>query len=133
MLEQAGRSARALSRIDFAVADLTTVRNLVSGDVALGRMKMVEVYRTVPGDPGPVVAPVLDIASPTLPPGASRASAERLAQQVVPRDLAIVLGLEQQLRVGVADTVLLVAGFSVAYRQDDRRHVVADSVMHVAY
>jgi two-component system, NtrC family, nitrogen regulation sensor histidine kinase NtrY len=83
VLEQAGRSARALSRIDFAVADLTTVRNLVSGDVALGRMKMVEVYRTVPGDPGQVVAPVLDIASPTLPPGASRASAERLAQQVV--------------------------------------------------
>ena len=44
---------------------------------------MVEVFRVAPGArrTGRVV-PVLDVASPTLPPGASRASAERLAARV---------------------------------------------------
>jgi two-component system nitrogen regulation sensor histidine kinase NtrY len=81
-LEQATRTAQALSAMDLARADLPAIQRVVSADVTQGRIKLVEVFRSVPGvTPG--VVPLLDVASPTLPPGHSRASAERLATRVV--------------------------------------------------
>ncbi len=84
VLTQAGRTARALARLNLGSADLSAVRAVVSGDVALGRVQMLQVYRTAAGDGGVVdVEPVLEVISPTLSAGASPASAERLAQQAV--------------------------------------------------
>ena len=48
-----------------------------------GRIKSIEVFRVTAAAGGPGVTPVLDVVSPSLPPGPSRASAERLAARVV--------------------------------------------------
>ena len=81
--EQAGRVAHVLGALDLARADPATVQRLVAPDVTEGRIKLIEVFRVAATDGGPGVAPVLDVASPSLPPGHSRASAERLAARVV--------------------------------------------------
>ena len=82
-LEQAGRMAHVLRTLDLARADPATVQRLVAPDVTEGRIKLIEVFRVAATDGGPGVTPVLDVASPSLPPGHSRASAERLAARVV--------------------------------------------------
>jgi two-component system, NtrC family, nitrogen regulation sensor histidine kinase NtrY len=81
-LEQATRTAQALATMDLARADLPAIQRVVATDVTQGRIRLVEVFRTVPGAT-PGVLPLLDVVSPTLPPGASRDSAERLALRVV--------------------------------------------------
>ena len=86
VLNQAARSARALARLDLTGADLSAVRALVSSEVALGRVQMLQVYRVVEAETGPGVEPVLEVIAPTLPAGASPASAERLARQAVGGD-----------------------------------------------
>jgi two-component system nitrogen regulation sensor histidine kinase NtrY len=81
--DHARRIARLLGPAGFASASPTEVRDLVTGEVTMQRLQMVEVYRLQPtpgGAPQPV--PVIDVASPTLPPGASRATADRLAARV---------------------------------------------------
>jgi two-component system nitrogen regulation sensor histidine kinase NtrY len=81
-IDQAQRAARALSVLDLARADPAAVQRAIARDVTEGRIALVEVYRTAT-PPATGVVPVLDVASPLLPPGASRATAERLAARVV--------------------------------------------------
>jgi two-component system nitrogen regulation sensor histidine kinase NtrY len=88
--DHAGRMARSLSAVDLAKSDVRPLRDLLAPDVTLQRVQMVEVYRVVrPGSPGamsgslPGLEPVLDVAAPSLPPGYSRAAADRLAAQAL--------------------------------------------------
>ena len=78
--DHAGRIARALATVRFGAADVSAVRDLIVREVALARVQMVEVYRVT--DPlSRDVAPYLDVAAPTLPPGYSRSVADRLASR----------------------------------------------------
>ena len=82
--DHAERIAKLLTPADLATAAPAAVRDVIAPEVRLQRLQMVAVYRVVPPAPGgvPQVVPVLDIASPSLPPGTSRASADRLAERV---------------------------------------------------
>jgi two-component system nitrogen regulation sensor histidine kinase NtrY len=83
VVTQASRIARGLSGAGLAAGDVAALQARVGPEVAEDRLKLVEVFRVVPNaPPGGEVAAVLDVTSPTLPPGASRASAERLASRV---------------------------------------------------
>jgi len=81
--DHAQRIARLLATVHLASAPATEVRDLVAPEVTLQRLQIVEVYRlqVVPGGP-PQPVPVIDVASPALPTGASRAAADRLAARV---------------------------------------------------
>src|SRR5262245_4247454 len=83
VVDQAGRIARGLSSVDLQNPNVAQLQTHIAPEVAPGRLKMVEIFRLT-SDAGPTadLAAVLDIASPTLPPGASQASAERLASRV---------------------------------------------------
>ncbi len=63
---------------------MARLRDLIAPDVTSQRVQMVEVYRVGTGV-GSLqgLEPVLDVAAPTLPPGYSRAAAERLAAQAL--------------------------------------------------
>jgi len=78
--DEADRIARRLAALDLAADDVTRVRDAVAPAVTDHRVSLVEVYRLtrVPGTAPGVVA-VVDLASPRLPAGANRASADRLA------------------------------------------------------
>ena len=82
--DHATRIARALAPIDLANTDVRPIRDLVAPDVTLQRVQMVEVYRvgrstgSLPG-----LEPVVDVAAPALPPGYTRAAADRLAAQAL--------------------------------------------------
>lgn len=80
--EEASRLARSLSPGDLAGTDVRLLRDMVAPAVNDGRVALVEVYRLtrVAGAPLQVV-PVIDVASPALPAGVSRASADRLASR----------------------------------------------------
>src|SRR5687767_11924355 len=80
---QAQRFARALARVELGAASPAGVRDLVAADVLQGRIDLVEVYsvNATTGGARPRVAPVADVAAPTLPRGYSRQSADRLAEQ----------------------------------------------------
>ena len=79
---QAVRLARLLATAGVEHGDVATIRARVSPEVASGRSTLVEVYRIVP-DTDPVeVTPLFDVASPTVPRDAPRASADRLAARV---------------------------------------------------
>ena len=82
--DHASRIARALARVDLTDEDVGPIRALIAPDVTGQRVKMVEVYRVGP-DTGtlPGLEPVLDVAAPDLPPGYSRAAADRLAAQAL--------------------------------------------------
>lgn len=78
--DEAARLAGLLANADLGSADVGRIRDLVSADVNQQRIGMVQVYRVVMGATGQVdVVPVVDVASPTVPQGWSRASADRLA------------------------------------------------------
>ena len=80
--DQAGRIARALSGVDLSNPDVTPLRDRLAPDVTLRRVQMVAVYRVSPGAlPG--LEPVVDVATPALPPAYSRAAADRLAAQAL--------------------------------------------------
>ncbi len=82
--DQANRIARTLSAADLANPDVTRIRDLIAPDIALRRVQMVEVYRAgAPAGRLTTLEPVVDVAAPELPPGYSRAAAERLAAQVL--------------------------------------------------
>ena len=102
--DHADRIARQLAGADLQNASAGAVRDLVAPEVTLQRLRMVEVYRIVrvPGAP-PQVSPIIDVASPTLPPGSSRATADRLAARVAtgsgePRSLEPLLGGGELMR-----------------------------------
>jgi two-component system nitrogen regulation sensor histidine kinase NtrY len=80
--DQANRIARSLSTVDLASADVIPIRDLVAPDVNLQRVQAVQIYRVAPAAGAlPPLEPVLDVAAPALPPGYSRAAADRLAAQ----------------------------------------------------
>jgi two-component system, NtrC family, nitrogen regulation sensor histidine kinase NtrY len=83
VVTQASRIARGLAETNLASADVGALQARIGPEVTEDRLKLVEIFRVVPGGaPAGEVAPVLDVASPALPPGASLASAERLASRV---------------------------------------------------
>src|SRR5262245_50332661 len=75
--DHAARIARTLSTIDLGAADVRSIRNLLSPDVTLQRVKMVQVFK-VEGGGRPGVEPVVDVVAAEMPTGYNRASAERL-------------------------------------------------------
>src|SRR5262245_57124421 len=82
--DHADRIARTLAAVDLSNQDVRPVRDLVAPDVTLQRVQMVQVYRAaaVNGAP-PRLEPVVDVAAPAMPPGTSRAAADRLAAQTL--------------------------------------------------
>ncbi len=84
LTEEADRLARALGGVDLSPGNVGAVRDLVGPVVTQRRVHLVEVYRVVPGVGGPrQVAPLVDVASPTLPHDTSRDSADRLAARTL--------------------------------------------------
>src|SRR4051812_29936565 len=80
--DHASRIARALSSADLRNSDVRPIRDLLAPEVTLQRVQMVDVYRAAPGS-AVQLEPLVDLASPSLPPGSSRAAADRLAAQVL--------------------------------------------------
>jgi len=60
--------ARALSTVDLASSDLTTIRDILGTELGQRQLSLVEVYR-VTGRETPPVAAVVEAAAPSLPPG----------------------------------------------------------------
>jgi two-component system, NtrC family, nitrogen regulation sensor histidine kinase NtrY len=82
--DHAERIARALTTVDLANQDVRPLRDLLAPDVTLQRVQLVEVYRVVASAGAqPRVEPIVDVAAPALPPGYSRAAADRLAAQAL--------------------------------------------------
>jgi len=82
LADQAARLARSLVGRDLGSANLSAVRDAVTPEVTGQRVGMVQVYRAVRQPDGRIdVTSLLDVASPTMPQGWERASADRLASQ----------------------------------------------------
>jgi two-component system nitrogen regulation sensor histidine kinase NtrY len=85
--DHASRIARALRSVDLTGRDVRPIRDLIAPDVTLQRVQMVALYRVTTRAPAsgslPNLEPVVDVAAPTLPPGYSRAAADRLAAQAL--------------------------------------------------
>ena len=77
--DEAARIAQALSTVDLG-GDVDAVRAVVTPNVTGRRVALVQVYR-VAGGAG--AQPVLDVADPGMPAGASRAGGDRLAARAV--------------------------------------------------
>jgi two-component system, NtrC family, nitrogen regulation sensor histidine kinase NtrY len=77
----AERMAAALTGAAFDGADIAAVRDRVLPEVTQRRVKLVEVYRVIPGTQPPDVVPYVDVAAPDMPPGYARAVADRMAAQ----------------------------------------------------
>jgi two-component system nitrogen regulation sensor histidine kinase NtrY len=84
LTDHAARIARALGETNLTAADVRPIRDLLAPEVTLHRVQIVEVYRLGPSNgSAPTLQPVVDVAAPQLPPGYSRAPAERLAAQAI--------------------------------------------------
>lgn len=83
--DQAGRIARTLEGVELGSRNVRRIRDLLAPDITLRRVQMVEVYRLASTGEGalPALEPVVELATPSLPPGYSRAAAERLAAQAL--------------------------------------------------
>src|SRR6185295_10742441 len=83
--DHAARIARALAPVDLSGTNVRPIRDLLAPDVTLQRVQMVEVYRVTvaTSESLPTIEPVVDVAAPALPPGYSRAAADRLAAQAL--------------------------------------------------
>jgi two-component system, NtrC family, nitrogen regulation sensor histidine kinase NtrY len=82
--DHATRLARTLSANALAATDVRPIRDLITPDVSLQRVKMVAVYRVDMATPGsPHVEPVVDVVATEMPAGYNRASADRLAAQAL--------------------------------------------------
>jgi two-component system, NtrC family, nitrogen regulation sensor histidine kinase NtrY len=82
--DHAARLARAMSTVDLSSAAARPIRDLVTPDVTLQRVKMVQVLRVAPaGGRIPRVEPVLGVVATGMPAGYNRATAERLAVQAL--------------------------------------------------
>ena len=82
--DHAKRIARALASVNLGNPDVRPLRDLLAPDVTLQRVQMVEVYRVGRASGSlPGLEPVVDVAAPALPPGYSRAAADRLAAQAL--------------------------------------------------
>jgi two-component system nitrogen regulation sensor histidine kinase NtrY len=81
--DQASRLARELGRVDLSAADVKSIQNVVAPEVTGQSIGMVLVYRAVRQPAGPMeVVSLVDVASPSVPQGWARASADRLAARV---------------------------------------------------
>lgn len=81
--DQAQRIARLLGPVSLASTNVGAVQSRLSPELMLDRLKLIEVYRVGRTPEGArTVTPVVDLVSPRLPAGSSRASAERLAARV---------------------------------------------------
>ncbi len=77
---EAARLAKALGDVDLSGSDVRQAREVVAPEVTQQRAGLVEVYRVVRvGGALPQVVPVVDVASPSMPPAVSRAAADRIA------------------------------------------------------
>src|SRR5437763_3833043 len=84
LADHAARIARALGPADLTGADVRPIRDLLAPEVTLHRVQMLGVYRVRPSTGSlPTLEPVVDVAAPQLPPGYSRAPADRLAAQAL--------------------------------------------------
>jgi two-component system nitrogen regulation sensor histidine kinase NtrY len=99
--DQAGRLARSLGRLDLAAGNLATVQGVVTPEVAGQRIGMVQVYRVerLPNQPTNVVS-VVDIASPSMPQGWARGTADRLAARAASGNEAAPSMIEQLVSGG---------------------------------
>jgi two-component system nitrogen regulation sensor histidine kinase NtrY len=97
--DQATRLARSLSRLDLASVGLSSVQNVVTPEVAGQRIAMVQVYRAVrtPNQPIDVVS-MVDVASPSMPQGWARGSADRLAARAANGEAAP--SIEEEMAAG---------------------------------
>ena len=81
--DHAARVAATLASLDLATVDIGVIRNSLTPEVTARHVGIVDVYRVIAGDEGPVrVEPVVEIAAPTVPQEYSRGAAERLAEQI---------------------------------------------------
>ena len=78
----ATRIARAIPAAAVEAGDLVAVRRAIEGEVAEGRVGLVEVYRSRPSADRADVVALVAVESPGLPPGRVRAPADHLATQV---------------------------------------------------
>jgi two-component system nitrogen regulation sensor histidine kinase NtrY len=84
LADHAERIARGLSTIDLTRVDVRPVRDRLAPEVTERRVQMLQVYRVGPLNGSlPTLEPVVDVAAPRLPPGYSRAPADRLAGQAL--------------------------------------------------
>src|SRR5712671_1035459 len=84
LADHASRIARALGAIDLTGSDVRPIRDLLAPEVTIGRVQMLAVYRATSVNGSlPTLEPVVDVAAPQLPPGYSRAPADRLAAQAL--------------------------------------------------
>jgi two-component system nitrogen regulation sensor histidine kinase NtrY len=97
--DQATRLARSLSRLDLGSAQVSSVQNIVTPEVAGQRIAMVQVYRAVrrPNQPIDVIS-MVDVASPSMPQGWARGSADRLAARAANGEAAP--SIEEEMAVG---------------------------------
>jgi len=85
LADHATRIARALAASDLNGADVRPIRDLLAAEITERRVQMLAVYRVGAsgGSPGSL-EPVVDVTAPQqLPPGYSRAPADRLATQAL--------------------------------------------------
>ena len=81
--DHASRLARALSAVDLAAADVRPIRDLVTPDVTLQRVKIVQVFRVGAGAAAGRVEPVVEVVATEMPTGYNRATADRLAARAL--------------------------------------------------
>jgi two-component system, NtrC family, nitrogen regulation sensor histidine kinase NtrY len=80
----AARIARALSGLDLTAADVRPIRDLLTPDVTLQRVQMVEVYRATPaGGTLPVLDKVVEVSARAAPARQTPAAANRLAVEAL--------------------------------------------------
>ena len=94
--DQAGRLSRSLGRLDLAAGNVANVQGVVTPEVAGQRIGMVQVYRVerLPNQPTNVIS-VVDVASPSMPQGWARGTADRLAARAVSGNEASPSMIEQ--------------------------------------
>jgi two-component system nitrogen regulation sensor histidine kinase NtrY len=82
---QAQRIADALADVDLASAPAARVREVVEPDVTQERVDLVEVYRveSAGGDATPLLLPVVEARSRTMPRNDTRESANTLARETI--------------------------------------------------
>ena len=81
--DHASRLARALSGVDLRAADVRPIRDLVTPDVTLQRVKIVQVFKIETGGPAGRVEPVVEVVATEMPTGYNRATADRLAARAL--------------------------------------------------
>ena len=80
--DYASRTARALSGMDLTDPNVARIRSLLAPDFEESRVQVLQVYRIATGGPSRSEL-VVEVTTPTLPPGYSRAVIEQLAAKAL--------------------------------------------------